>query len=115
MLLCRAKAELSERTGEGLDNEEDAPRRNKKTDNPAPPRPEFYLLDAETGALQKVDGEFAPLKRPTYRSLQPKGAPHEFWAAVYDAKSDEKSMETAAARYETKIFHLLAGDEASRH
>ncbi len=73
----------------------------KKDDkNPSPNTPEYYLLDAATGATQLVKGEFRPLEDLTYRPLQATGAPDEFWAAVYD----KKAKETAVGRYNTKTF-----------
>lgn len=68
--------------------------------NPSPTTPEFYLLDAATGTIQLVKGEFRPLEELTYRPLQPTGAPDEFWAAIYD----KKTKETAVGRYNTKTF-----------
>ncbi len=73
-------------------------RKNEK--NPSPNTPEFYLLDAATGTVQLVKGEFRPLEELTYRPLQPTGAPDEFWAALYD----KKTRETAVGRYNTKTF-----------
>jgi hypothetical protein len=73
---------------------------NKDDKNPSPQTPEYYLLDAATGATQPVKGEFRPLEDLTYRPLQPTAAPDEFWAAVYD----KKAKETAIGRYNTKTF-----------
>ena len=72
----------------------------KNEPNPSPETPEFYLLDAATGSVQPVKGEFRPLEELTYRPLQPTGAPDEFWAAVHD----KKTKETSVGRYNTKTF-----------
>lgn len=60
----------------------------------------YYLLEVATGRCEQVSGEFRPLRDLTYRPLQSTGAPHEFWAAVYDKPSDK----TAIGRYDTKSF-----------
>lgn len=77
---------------------------DKDDKNPSPNTPEFYLLDAATGAVQPVKGEFRPLQELTYRPLQPTAAPDEFWAAIYD----NKTKETAVGRYSTKTFSFQA-------
>jgi hypothetical protein len=68
----------------------------------APPRKtsEFYLLDAATGAIQPVKGEFRPLTMQTYRPLQPTGNPGESWAAIYDPKT----RGTNIGRYNERTF-----------
>ena len=43
---------------------------------------EYYLLDAETGVIQRAKGEFRPLDGQTFRPLQPTGKADEFWAAI---------------------------------
>ncbi len=68
--------------------------------NPSPTAPEYYLLDAATGATQIAKGEFQPLEEKSYRSLQPTENQGEFWAAVYD----EKTKTTQIGRYDTKTF-----------
>ncbi len=68
--------------------------------NQSPEIPEYYLVDAATGAAQLVKGEFAPLEQQTFRSLQPTGNPSEFWAAIPDA---EKKT-TTIGRYNDKTF-----------
>lgn len=57
-----------------------------RKNNPSPNAPEYYLLDAGSGATQIVKGEFRPLEGQTYRALQPTAAPNEFWAAIYNEK-----------------------------
>ena len=61
----------------------------KKTDNPSPATPEYYLLDANTGKTELVKGEFQPLITQTFRSLQSNGKPNEFWATVYSRAKNE--------------------------
>jgi hypothetical protein len=73
---------------------------NRDDKNPSPQTPEYYLLDAATGATQPAKGEFRPLEDATYRPLQAASAPDEFWAALYD----KKAKETAVGRYNTKTF-----------
>jgi hypothetical protein len=65
-----------------------------------PAIPEYYLVDAVTGAVQRVRGEVRPLDQQTYRPLQPTGAASEFWAAVYD----ENTKSTSIGRYSDKTF-----------
>jgi hypothetical protein len=52
----------------------------------------MYLVDAETGAVQKVTGEVRPISQQTYRSLQPTGKPDEFWAAIPSEKKEETQI-----------------------
>jgi hypothetical protein len=79
--------------------EETVGQSNDKT-NPSPKVPEYYLLDAATGAAIQVEGEFRPLQQQTYRPLQPTNNPNEFWAAIFDAKTKT----TAIGRYNTLGF-----------
>lgn len=74
------------------------------TPNPSPQVPEYYLLDAETGAGQLVKGEFRPITQQTYRPLQPTANPNEFWAAIYDKKTNQ----TQIGRYNDKTFKFQA-------
>lgn len=59
---------------------------------------EYYLIDAKTGTMQPVKGEFRPLEQQTYRPLQPTGKPDEFWAAIGEEKY------TNVGIYNTKTF-----------
>lgn len=59
-----------------------------------------YLLDAETGALQQVKGEFRPLQDQTARPLQATDRPNEFWAAMYD----QQKKATVVGRYDARLF-----------
>lgn len=68
--------------------------------NLTPAIPEYYLLDAATGAVQRARGEFRPLEHQTYRPLQPTGVAGEFWAAIYD----ENTKSTSIGRYSDKTF-----------
>ncbi|MCY7345114.1 MAG: hypothetical protein LH614_02755, partial [Pyrinomonadaceae bacterium] len=61
---------------------------------------EYFLLDAETGAIQKAKGELRPLAQQSYRPLQPNGIADEFWAAVPDSAKDE----TQVGIYNAKTF-----------
>ncbi|MGH9799958.1 MAG: hypothetical protein ACRD82_06300, partial [Blastocatellia bacterium] len=60
----------------------------------------FFLLDAETGAMQPIKGEFRPLLNAYARPLQATGKPNEFWAAIYDGKKKA----TVVGRYDTRTF-----------
>lgn len=60
----------------------------------------FFLLDAETGVIQPVKGEFRPLTNLFTRPLQPTDKPNEFWAAIYD----NKNKTTSVGRYDTRTF-----------
>ena len=68
--------------------------------NQSPKTPEYYLLDAATGATQIIKGEFRPLEEKAFRPLKPTGNSNEFWAAIYNEKT--KAMEIG--RYETTTF-----------
>jgi HEAT repeat protein len=69
--------------------------------NPSPLEPEYYLLDAATGATQTIKGEFRPLaENSSARPLQTTGVQNEFWAAIYN----EKTKATEIGRYDAKIF-----------
>lgn len=61
-------------------------------------QPEYYLIDAATGAAQAVKGEFRPLAQQTFRPLQPTGKPNEFWAAILEEKT------TSIGTYDAKTF-----------
>lgn len=104
MLVHRAKRTnyYNYRQNQDEDEEEEKPvvQPAKDDKNPSPQTPEYYLLDAATGATQAVKGEFRPLESLTYRPLQATAAPDEFWAAIYD----KKAKETAIGRYNTKTF-----------
>ncbi|MCI0662878.1 MAG: hypothetical protein L0220_17560, partial [Acidobacteria bacterium] len=59
-----------------------------------------YLLDPETGTVQPVKGEFAPLADGFARELQPTGKPNEFWAVIYNQQKRGASF----GRYDSKNF-----------
>ncbi|MEP6902571.1 MAG: HEAT repeat domain-containing protein [Actinomycetota bacterium] len=106
VLIIRAKAKRYNYDGEyqvEQDEEETPVQPDKNDKNPSPPTPEYYLLDAATGATQLVKGEFRPIQQQTFRPLQMTAAPNEFWAAIYD----KKLKETAIGRYNTKTFSFL--------
>lgn len=65
-----------------------------------PDRPEYYLLDPNTGETRPVTGEFRPLRRRGQRPLEPTDQPNEVWAAIPD---DEKNQ-TQVGRYNLKDF-----------
>lgn len=75
---------------------DDVPRQQRRQ----PGRGEYYLLDAETGAMQKAKGEMLPFAQQTFRPLQTTGAADEFWAAIPD---DERN-ETSVGTYNAKTF-----------
>jgi hypothetical protein len=108
ILLYRAKGRVYREEGaivrydEEKEYEEYYRRQNKAKPNLSPKIPEYYLLDANTGAVQPVKGEFNPLMQQTYRPLQPTANAGEFWAAVYD----EKTRTTQIGRYSEKTFKL---------
>ncbi len=64
----------------------------------------YYLLDAETGALQQVKGEFRPLQDQASRPLQHVESsaekPNQFWAAIYD----QQKKATVIGRYDARLF-----------
>ncbi len=50
---------------------------------------EIFVLDVETGALEKAKGEIRPLAGQTFRPLQAASKPDEFWAAIPAEKATE--------------------------
>jgi hypothetical protein len=68
-----------------------------------PERPEYFLVDAATGASRPVSGEFAPLQQNGNRFLQPTDKPDEFWAAI----PDDKKNQTQIGRYSLKDFSFI--------
>ncbi len=57
------------------------------------PKPsEILLLDAETGVLQPVSGEFRPLTQQTFRPLQKTAKPNEYWAALPNSDTNETQV-----------------------
>ena len=69
--------------------------------NADPDAADFYLLDAATGELSKVTGEFRPLF-DTLRSLQPTSRPNEVWAAL--PVEQLHTLSTVVGRYDTSKF-----------
>ena len=63
---------------------------------------DFYLLDAASGELSKVAGEFRPLFHETSRQLQPTSRPTEFWAAI--PLDQLGTPATVVGRYNTSEF-----------
>ncbi|MCY7375223.1 MAG: HEAT repeat domain-containing protein [Pyrinomonadaceae bacterium] len=86
--------------GGGYESEEE-----EETEAAAQRRGEFYLLDAETGAMNKPKGEIRPLAQQTFRPLQPTGKPDEFWAAIPDAEKNETNVGTFNAK--TLVFKSI--------
>jgi hypothetical protein len=62
--------------------------------------PEYYLLDPQTGKVQSISGEFAPLHQEGRRFLQPTDNPGEYWSAI----PDEPKNQTQVGRYNLKDF-----------
>lgn len=62
--------------------------------------PEYYLLDPQTGQVQSIAGEFAPLRQEGKRFLQPTDKPGEYWSAI----PDENKNQTQVGRYNLKDF-----------
>ena len=77
-------------------------RRGKIKPNPSPKTPEYYLFDANTEAVQLIKGEFRPLWQQSVRRLQPTENPGEFWAAIYEKKTNETNI----GRYDEKTFRF---------
>lgn len=61
---------------------------------------EYFLLDPETGIVQKAKGEVRPLAQQTFRPLQTTGTADEFWAAIPDSKTGD----TQVGVYNAKTF-----------
>jgi hypothetical protein len=72
-------------------------------EEPTPDDPEpdgMILVDAATGKIQPVAGEFRPLAQQTFRPLQNTSRPNEFWAAIHDAQKGG----TEVGILETRFF-----------
>lgn len=61
-------------------------RQRKQTSKQKDPLMIMYLLDAETGKFEKVEGNFAPLILANRKPLQATTEPNIFWAAQHDYK-----------------------------
>ena len=71
-----------------------------------PEKPEFYLLDAITGATEKVEGEMRPFFDARKRELQPTGKPNESWAALHRSIVDPKLRTTTIGRFDSHNFRF---------
>lgn len=81
------------------------PEEREETEEELQERGEFFLLDAETGAISQPKGEIRPAAQQTFRPLQPSGKPDEFWAAIPDAEKEATSVGIYNAK--TLVFKLL--------
>ncbi|MEM7013895.1 MAG: hypothetical protein AAF585_20740, partial [Verrucomicrobiota bacterium] len=71
--------------------------------NAGPIEAEYHLLDPETGALERVQGEFGMLAAQTIRQLQATDEPHVFWAVV--AREDDHGIVSShIGHYDTREF-----------
>ena len=70
---------------------------------------QFFLLDVETGAIEKARGEIRPLAGQTFRPLQKAAPTDEFWAAIPDAKATQ----VGTLHYENTDFQTA--DDDSEH
>ncbi|HCN76129.1 MAG TPA: hypothetical protein DIT13_02910 [Verrucomicrobiales bacterium] len=70
-----------------------------------PQKPEYHLLEASTGELERVKGEFQPLHDETWRPLQNTAKQGIVWAAL---PSMEKGRQTGTliGRYDLSSFHF---------
>jgi HEAT repeat protein len=59
----------------------------------------LFIFDPATGVLLPAVGEFRPLAQTTFRQLQPRGRPNEFWAAILG-----EDGETRVGTYETRAY-----------
>lgn len=73
-------------------------------DGPAvgPEQAEYHLLDAATGALEPVNGEFRMISENQFRPLQEAGNPDIVWAA--EPKYGGDRAKTVVGRYDSKAF-----------
>ncbi len=60
----------------------------------------YVLLTPNTGEIRQPPGDVGPLAQQAFRPLQQAEQPHEFWAAMPDAKNDQ----TVVGIYDSKIF-----------
>jgi hypothetical protein len=67
-----------------------------------PETEEYFLCHPETGAVERVQGEFRPWLDVRDRPLQPAGAPGRVWAAIPDAGR------TLFGTYDTRSFAFEA-------
>jgi hypothetical protein len=72
-----------------------------------PQKPEYHLLDASTGKLERVKGEFQPLHDETWRPLQNTAKRGIVWAALPLLEKD-RFTGTRIGRYDLARFHFEA-------
>jgi hypothetical protein len=89
-------------TGKVLLEREEGPRDPGSKRNPKPARREYWLLNADTGEMERAAGEFDPLHHQTWRPLQPTGQPNVVWAA--ERSPDKKTPSTYIGRYDLSAF-----------
>ena len=70
-----------------------------------PPKPVYHLLDARTGKLDRVKGEFQPLQDETWRPLQNTARPGIVWAALPEVEKNRHTG-TLIGRYDLSRFHF---------
>ena len=81
------------------------PPRDKPDPNAGPEQPEYWLLDPLDGKLQKVEGDFRPLRRLDNHSLQPTSRPNEFWSTIVEEDKSGKPT-TIFGRYDAATFRF---------
>jgi hypothetical protein len=67
---------------------------------------EFYLLDVQTGAHRKVEGEFRPFFDAAKQELQPTGKPNEFWTALHLSPVGPHVDETTIGCFDSYNFRF---------
>ena len=72
-----------------------------------PEKLEAHLLDAATGELQRVEGDFSPFDRGRFRPLQETGVDHVSWITKTVEGPDRSGM-TEVGRYDSKRFRFEA-------
>ena len=81
------------------------PPRDKPDPNAGPENPEYHLLDPITGKLERVDGDFRPLRRLEGHDLQPTNKPNEFWAVIIE-NGDDPDPTAVLGKYSTRQFRF---------
>jgi hypothetical protein len=68
-----------------------------------PERAEYHLLDAASGALERIKGDFEGLEKQRFRLLQPAAKPGCVWMARYWSK-DVSQIGTIVGIYDMNTF-----------
>lgn len=64
----------------------------------------WFMLNPEDGSLEKITGNFKPLKQTTYRFLQKVEGENRYWAAIPQYDTQFSKRQTVIGVYDTENF-----------